>query len=332
MTAPSTVELRAALEAGLRARGRGHMVTSLERRPSDYATSSALEELDVVLDDGTSLELMFKDLSPAARLEGARRTRPAFVDRPWAEIDAYRTVLARRRLGTATCHASVADPDRDRYWLFLERIRGVELYQIGELSVWAEVAGWLAVAHDRLAREVVAVPEATPWVRYDGDHFRVWMARALDTHRDGPAGPRLRRLAEGYEQVVKALLDQPRTFVHGELYASNVLVAETAGGRRVCPVDWEMAGFGPALIDLAALVAGTWDDEQREALTRAYYGAVPRSAAWPPPRDEFAVALDCCRLHLAVRLLGWSPCWAPPPEHAQDWLEEACRLGERLGL
>ena len=333
MTATSTAEVRTALEAGLNDACPGRrVITSLERRQSPYATSSALEELDVVLDDGTSLELIFKDLSPAARLEGARRTRPDFIDRPAAEIAVYRRVLPALRIGTARCYASVADSHQERYWLFLERVGGVELYQIGDLEVWAEVARWLAVTHARLAREAGALPSDVPWVPYDAGYFRAWMARALDAHGSGAAGAHLHRMADGYELAVNALLAQPRTFVHGELYASNVLVTNEQDELRVCPVDWEMAGWGPALVDLAALVGGSWDDEQREFLTRAYHEAVPATARWPPPPDEFAVALDLARLHLAVQWLGWASSWTPPPEHAHDWLDEACRLGSRLGL
>ena len=333
MTAAPTAEVHAALEGGLNDASPGRrVITSLERRRSAYATSSALEELDVVLDDGTSLELMFKDLSPAVRLEGARRIRPAFIDRPSAEIEAYRRVLPALRLGTARCYASVANSHQERYWLFLERVSGVELYQIGDLEVWAKVARWLAGAHARLAREAGALPRDVPWIPYDAGYFRLWMARALDAHGAGAAGPYLHRMAEGYELAVNALLAQPRTFVHGELYASNVLVTDAEEDLRVCPVDWEMAGWGPALIDLAALVAGNWDDKQREFLIRAYHEAVPPTLGWPPPPDEFAVALDLARLHLAVQWLGWASSWTPPPEHAHDWLDEACRLGSRLGL
>ena len=31
-------------------------------------------------------------------------------------------------------------------------------------------------------------------------------------------------------------------------------------------------------------------------------------------------------------MLGWSPEWSPPPEHAQNWLGEALRQSEKLGL
>jgi hypothetical protein len=40
--------------------------------------------------------------------------------------------------------------------------------------------------------------------------------------------------------------------------------------------------------------------------------------------------LDCCRLHLAVRMLGWSDDWEPPRDHAHNWLGEAQRISRRL--
>jgi len=126
------------------------------------------------------------------------------------------------------------------------------------------------------------------------------------------------------------------TFLHGEFYASNVLVHEPAhGGRedlRVCPIDWEMAAVGPGLIDLAALTAGGWTADEKEALALAYRAALEHTENWPPSPDAFLVALDYCRLHLAVQWLGWSQDWTPPPEHAQDWLGEALGLAEKLGV
>ena len=112
-------------------------------------------------------------------------------------------------------------------------------------------------------------------------------------------------------------------------HASNVLVDPRDPGWRVCPVDWETAGHGPGLIDLAALAAGNWTDEQRSALVRAYQAALGEAAL---PETTLATALDCCRLHLAVQWLGWSADWAPPREHAQDWLGEAMAAATRLGL
>jgi len=130
-------------------------------------------------------------------------------------------------------------------------------------------------------------------------------------HRDYPA---LARIVAAYERVLEILSAMPATFVHGEFYASNVLVA----GERIAAVDWEMAGIGPGILDLAALVTG-WGEEERTAII-AGYGNVPSQA------------LDAAQLHLALQWLGWSPDWTPPPEHARDWLAEALSAGQRLGL
>jgi thiamine kinase-like enzyme len=98
---------------------------------------------------------------------------------------------------------------------------------------------------------------------------------------------------------------------------------------RVCPVDWEMAAVGPGLIDLAALTAGGWTAEEKEELALAYCAAL---VSYETPPDAFLLALDYCRLHLAVQWLGWSQDWTPPPEHAQDWLGEVLGLAEKLGV
>src|SRR5262249_32881347 len=173
---------------------------------------------------------------------------------------------------------------------------------------------------------------------YEVDFYRLWLRRARDFWQQaGPTIPegarrRLEKLAVRYEEVVARLLALPVTFIHGEFYPSNVLVQETSGALRVCPVDWEMAAVGPGLIDLAALTAGTWTGEEKAALATAYHGALRPDGGWPPPLDVFLTALDVCQLHLAMQWLGWSLDWSPPPEHAWNWLEEALRLSEKLGL
>ena len=93
-----------------------------------------------------------------------------------------------------------------------------------------------------------------------------------------------------------------------------------------------MAGIGPAVIDLAALVVGKWTELERAELIAAYQAGLPAGNPWS---DDFAAlsrAVDYARLHLAVQWLGWSPDWTPPVAHAHDWLGEAVQLGEKLGL
>ena len=315
MSRPADDDLLAALR-GLRA-------VALERRPSPYRTSFALEELDVQLEAGERLQLLFKDLGDRALDPAARAVKPAFLRDPRREIETYRRLLEPLRLGTARLFAAVLDERRDRYWLFLERVAGVELYQVGERATWEHVARWLARAHAALATAGDDVPEL---LRYDADWFRRWPARAIAHAADESARASLVSLAARYDGEIDRLLKLPTTVVHGEFYASNVLVDSPAEPSRVCPVDWEQAGRGPGLVDLAAHAGGDWPAEDRRAIALAY---ADEAGLEPEPmlRD-----LELCRLHLAFQWLGWAPEWSPPEEHAHDWLGEALRVADELEL
>jgi hypothetical protein len=338
-----TAALHTALEETLGRRlGQRRRVVRLERWPSIYSTSFAIEELDVRLDDDTSFRLLYKDLSRQAMLESARRIKPVFLYDPLREIQTYRNILMPNRLSTATCYGAIVDPSIECYGLLLEKVPGVELYQVGNLATWRRVAEWLAIMHARFARQSEALAHVAPLLKHDAGYYRLWANRARTTL--GRAGSRLSRdarrgteqLFENYDRVIERLVALPMTFVHGEFYASNVLVHEHAYGEeeglRVCPVDWEMAALGPGLVDLAALTAGGWTVREREELALAYCAALVSEGTPPTTPDAFLVALDHCRLHLAVQWLGWSHDWTPPPEHAQDWLGEALGLAEKLGV
>ena len=126
--------------------------------------------------------------------------------------------------------------------------------------------------------------------------------------------------------MMPRLAGMPGALVHGEFYASNVVVDRAAG--RVCPVDWEMAGIGPALLDVAALVSGDWSEHDRRTIASAYLNATqvePR-----PSTERFLDDVDLCRLHHCIQWLGWSPGWVPPSDHAADWLTTAADLIDRL--
>jgi hypothetical protein len=335
-TAP-TSELRAELERALSDHfGTARRVAEVHRSPLPYQTSFAIEELDVALDDGTRLELTFKDLSEEALETEARKAKPAFLHDPLREIEAYRTLLGPAGLGTPVFYGAAVDPEQRRYWLFLEHVSGVPLWQIGELPTWERTATWLASMHERFAGDQGWQRKTEHLVRHDADFYRMWLQRAqvfAQATENAPpeASGRLEWLGGRYDKVVQQLVSLPVTFVHGEFYASNVLIGQDSGATRVCPIDWERAAVAPGLLDLAALAAG-WGADERRALALAYRAALDSASGLPEDEVEFFVALDCCRLHMAVQWLGWAPDWSPPPEHRQDWLEEAMRAAEDLGL
>jgi phosphotransferase family enzyme len=309
--------LREALERMIG--GADGQLVALARRPYAYRTSFPLEELDVRFAGGRRLSLISKDLDRSALDEPAREAKPEFLHDPLREIVVYRDVLASMALGTARYYGSLVEPERRRFLLFIEKVAGVELWQIGEIEVWEKVARWLATFHDEAS--AIASPHL---LAYDADFFAAWPERALVFARDDM----LSCVAARYDDVVAALLALPQTMVHGEFYAANILVSRDGDAPRIAPIDWEMAGVGPALLDLAALTSGRWSDDDRRRLEAAYATALSR----PVAEDELAVGLACCRLHLALQWLGWSPTWAPPDEHRHDWLGEARAAAERLGL
>jgi hypothetical protein len=265
----------------------------VRRRPFEYRSSAPMAELDA---DGR--KLLLKDNSRLWLTENARRARLEFLHDPEREAYVYRELLAGARLGTA----ELVLADRERQWLVVEKVDGTELYQVGELELWAGAMRWLARLHDRF----LGLEHRPPLVRYDERHFRLWPEQAR---------PEL----AGYDSVVERLASLPTTLVHGDLYASNVLVSND----RVCPVDWELAGVGPGVLDAAALTMG-WPDAERRMLVGEYLGELRDP---PEPED-----VDRAALHLAVQWLGWSDEWTPPPQHAREWDQELPGLLQRAGL
>jgi len=325
---PSDSELREALELVLA--GAGVAAPRLiRRRASEYRTSFPLEELGLTLEDGAELRLAFKRLEWDSLTAEARLAKPEFLHDPRREPAVYATLLAPAALGAPRYYGSLAEPEAERHWLFVEWVEGRELYQVGERELWEAAAAWLGTMHQRFAKQLDRGHSAH-LLDYDPTYYRRWIDRAR-SFAAVPGQPpahlhSIELLVPRYEAASEELLALPRTVIHGEFYASNVLVAGDPADPRVAPVDWELAASAPGVIDLAALVSGGWSDEDREAIATAY-----RTAAGPfspSPRE-----LDLARLHLAVQWLGWAePSWTPPPEQRQDWLGEALSLAEGLEL
>lgn len=306
--------------AGALARGLPAPVRVLARRPSPYASSFPLAELDVEDGGGARMTVVWKDLTPGALLPAARRARgtDAAPD-PSRELRAYE-LLDGAGLGTPRRIAAVEEPGRA--WLFLEAVRGARLEHVGDLAAWEAVARWLAHAHATLAERAAALAahgDATGWPP-------AWSPPEVEA-----LAARAPHLAAALAAARAWAADAPPATIHGELYAANVLIGETdpptrSPAARVCALDWETIARGPALLDLAALTAGRWD-EPGEPLAEAYRQALPDP---PPPRERFLADLDRARLLTAARWLAAPDGWSPPPEQARDWLADAELVTERI--
>jgi thiamine kinase-like enzyme len=344
----STEEIRTVLEEVLSE----HFVAPrkilrLNRRRSAYSSSYAIENLDVELGGHERRRLVLKDTSPSAVLAFEHHVRPSLVFRPEREIEVYEKLLGAE-LGTPIYYGSKVDSS-PRCWLFLERVAGRPLWQFGRLEPWREAARWLARLHAQFAIEnqPARIPGSEHLVRYDEVYLRSWVPRAERllsrkfASTEAEIQRRFGRMMDHYDQVIEKLSALPSSFIHGEFYPSNVLVRRRSDRvlpattrpyqDAICPIDWEMAGIGPSLMDLAALTAGKWKAEAREQMVSAYYEEGGKNG-WTGSLRDLIETVDYCQLQLCLQWLGWADAWSPPEEHAQDWLREAVRLGDQLRL
>ena len=321
--------------------GPTHRIRAVEHRASSTRSSFMLEEVDVIVDEGELLRLVLKVLGSPGLQAGAGMSKPLFLHDPLREIELYRHVLAERpELGAAVLYSTVVEPEHDRYWLLLERASGRELNRVEEGETWCAAARWLADLHAELAPLVdyPSTPGVARLLRYDRDFLRMWIVRAQSIARaQDPVLPAhlrmgMNRLAGRYETVVQRLLEIPQTVIHGECHPANLLIRAGAGAPRICALDWEMAGVGPHLLDLAALLTGVTDDARRREIALAYRAALPHDVRSLRSEAGFLEDLAFCRLHLAVQWLGESPDAAAPMYRVEDWLTPVLRLAETLDL
>ncbi|HZV75681.1 MAG TPA: aminoglycoside phosphotransferase family protein [Conexibacter sp.] len=294
------------LDSGLRAaieRVFGAACDVLDARPHALQSSCALTEIRLRDSGGEERQVVLKDLSARSRHPG-----PESLYDPRREIEAYRRLCSAPGLGLARLLGAEVDPDHDRYWLLIEHVEGVPLWQSGDPADWREVAHWLAGLH-----ELDPPPAGPPWLRYDTGHYERWLPRALALAPD--AG--LAAIERAHAVAIERLAAEDSVTVHGDFYPSNVIV-RAPRGSGVCPLDLELLGAGPAVLDLAALIAGL-----PASLAAAVVDAYARRRGRSLRRERLEQLLLCARLHLAVRWLGWMPGWRAPAHQRFDWIAEA---------
>jgi len=295
----------------------------VERRVSPYRSTHELEDVDLVLADGRRLRLVLK----ACGLAATHGVRPRIVMDGHRELWAYEALLPRLDLGAPRFFGRLdLGPDGER--LVLERIAGEPLHLAGDLDAWHEAARWLARFHARGLEYWKAVAASGRALSQDPALHERWLARARRRAVTGEgATVWTEEIDDAARRAIRILADSPRTLVHGELYASNVIDSGTGAEPRVRVVDWESIGVGPAALDLAALTAGDWSDAVRGELVAAYRAAVGPDIARHP---LFEPALDSARLVNALQWLGWSEGWSAPPHQARDWHSEARAAAARV--
>lgn len=304
---------------------------------SRYASSVPLLNVHLMLADGTRLRVVYKGTGRSARILPALDVRPRAIKDRAREAWMYDSVLRFDGIADAPRLLSSGRARNGGHWLLMEWAGSVDLSQVGRRAVWCEAASQLARLHEWGESRVEDLPDGALARWDDATMHMSWARRARRAQAEhcratgvgrDPLAPLWRR----YQVVADRLAEMPKTLVHGDFNASNILVMPAADGKRIRVIDWETAGVGPGLIDLASLISGRLPAAQRIAMVAAYRASLGGSRLGALSTDDFNDALSWCRLALAVMWLGWSPRWSPPPAHAHDWRGDALTLARRLGL
>ncbi|HWI22220.1 MAG TPA: aminoglycoside phosphotransferase family protein [Baekduia sp.] len=287
----------------------GAEVTVIRREPAAYRSSHCLEDLVVRFENGETQRIVRKDLAAGALLAAAARAKPDFALNPRREIDVYRHALTPLGVDAPRLLAGVADDQSGCYQLLLEYVDGSPLWQIGDIDIWCDAAAWLGRLHRH------AAPQTRSMLAHDRRLWDECLARALAVVPGA-----LDAVLADHEAICARLGQWPASLIHGEFYPSNVIV--TSDEMRLCVLDWEMAGHGPGVLDLAALISGSGlHENERERIVRSYHSAW-HEAGGAGSLKSLREALICARIQVALQWIGWSADWRPPAEHAHDWLSE----------
>ena len=306
-------------------------IAKIDMRPFPSQSSFAIKELNLFLKNGRELNIVWKRVGRTGLLDEAAQVRLQGSESPQCELKSYGTLL-KPELGSPLCYGTVVQQETGECWLFLEKVEGFQLNETGDTFIWKRTSRWTAVFQRSCGPSAMQLD----WLaKYDAPYYRKWLIRAYSAvarsgqDDEGRGLQCLERLIDGCDQLTSQLVDQPQSVIHGEFYPANILVVPRPNGEiRICPVDWGTTAIGPAPMDVAALVSGAWTETERMEIAEAY-----RHSAFPQlPMPEFINRLNQCRMHLALKWIGWCQDWKPPREQAYDWLGEACRLAGPLGF
>jgi aminoglycoside/choline kinase family phosphotransferase len=310
------------LQEGLsRYRNRPVLVREIRRDVSPRSSSFWTERLGVRLDGGEWLPVFFKDHNPRHQVNAAPALRAREVGPSRRELQMYQQVLSRERFGTPELYAFRWDPQAGVYWLFLENVGESRLSWMKEFDLWLAGVEWAARFHASLRQLPAARTAFLP--RYDEAHYRhcAEQVRSKLPGLDEPDRGRIGRALGHYLSVIDRFPALPQGVIHGEFFATNLVVRTGSQDQKLCVVDWESAAIGPSYLDLVSLSAGRWSPQRRQAMWRAYFDRYQADTGLRLDWEGFCTDLSLLALYQALRWLGWWP-GRHFPYHFGRWVEE----------
>jgi Phosphotransferase enzyme family len=321
------------LEDGLSQLSRDRVrVRSIRANELGKSTSFAIHRVDVQLESGDVLHVIFKDLNPLRQRENAKRIRRLELGRSRREIWMYQHVLPRLVLGTPRLYGCRWEPKQGNLWLFVEdvgrhRLDGQHIAGGGSatrLALFEQAAAWVGRFHAATA----GLPDDERLLRYDRAHYERWgmhlgacLGRIAEESR-----PLVERALARHGTLVKLVDDLPHGMIHGEFFGKNVLARHDQSTDAIAVVDWETAGTGPQYVDIVSISAGHWARNERMAMRRAYFDARYSPDAVGAGWRRFNEEADIVAILQAVSWLGyWVGSDTSDPRYARHvsrWMRE----------
>jgi aminoglycoside/choline kinase family phosphotransferase len=304
-------------------------VRSIRANELGKSTSFAIHRVDVQLESGAVLPVIFKDLNPLRQRGNAKRIRQLELSRSRRELWMYRHVLPGLALGTPQLYGYRWEPKQGNLWLLLEnvgqhRLDGQHIADGGfaaRLALFVQAAAWAGRFHAATAE----MPGDERLLRYDrahyerrGKHLGAYLERIAEESR-----PLIERALARHDTMVKLVDGLPHGMIHGEFFGKNVLARRDQSTDAIAVIDWETAGTGPLYVDLVSISAGHWARRERMAMRRAYF-----DARYSPGADwrRFNEESDIMAILQAVSWLGyWVGSDTSDPRYARHvsrWMRE----------
>jgi hypothetical protein len=299
-------------------------VRSIRAKELRKSGSFAIHRLDVQLESGDVLHVIFKDLNPLRQFQNAKRIRRLELGRSRREIWMYRHVLPGLALGTPRLYGYRWEPKRGNLWLFLEDVGPHRLGHGGDLALFEQAAAWVGRFH----AATTGTPSIERLLRYDhahyerrGRHLEACLERIAEQDR-----PLVERALARHATLVQLVDGLPDGMIHGEFFGPNVLVRHDRTTDAIAVIDWETTATGPQYVDLVSISAGRWTRSQRMAMRRAYFDSWQVTVAAGVDWRRFNEEVDVVAILQAVSWLGFwvdsDPSDTRYAAHVSRWMRE----------
>jgi hypothetical protein len=185
------------------------------------------------------------------------------------ERTVYEEILPNLPLPMLHYYGSIAEPNGEFCWLFLEDLSGDEKYQPHLEEHRVAAARWLGIMNRSASGLAAAacLPERGP------EHYLNLLRSARDIILSNLANPALKaddlallktlvahceHLSGLWSRLTSICEGMPQTLVHGDFIKKNVGVRTGQDGLIFLPFDWEKAGWGVPAEDISRVDIPTY--------------------------------------------------------------------------